>query len=520
MANTTTPTVTFSILSPDASLSYDRIKLRLEEYRTLLASDSDTIELSTENGKTVICRNQANEIEEYLDEVEILLWDVVQSHDISTLVVLHHLRDLAEVLDNLKLYDECRLTGNCAIDLAEALGRRSLEFRQEQAETLALIARLFVYQPRARALFIQAVSICEEVVANNASHSNKKAFLFVLGSASYQTSEYLSVQWLERAVQLMTKELPPTMVRPEFRSTIYHNYGDCLDDLKQYSGALGAYHEAISIRRTLVKNNPVKRNLYLAETLINMGVTLRNLGKYDDAIVAYKEALDICTTMSAQDPPQYNEQMAKALLNYGNTLDVSNQVSEAAVVNKQAVSLYRNLAQTGNEFTGLLCIALHNYGHSCYLLGQHAEAVLVYQESILLRRALAATNPEEEVYLITALHFIANSFHVLGKHADANAAANEALERNHGKVNEDCDYAPDFKACFVCQRATIPDSLQNISPPLPSLRAVSSPWPAEDPGAGASLALAGTPELTGETANASVHRKRDNMLGWFRRKWG
>ena len=122
MANPTTSIVTFSILSPDASLSYDRIKLRLEEYHTLLASDLDTIELATENGKTVLCRKQTNKMEEYLDQAEILLQNVVQSHDISTLVVLHHLRDLAEVLDDLKLYDECRLTGNCALDLTEALG--------------------------------------------------------------------------------------------------------------------------------------------------------------------------------------------------------------------------------------------------------------------------------------------------------------------------------------------------------------------------------------------------------------
>ena len=466
MANPTTSIVTFSILSPDASLSYDRIKLRLEEYRALLASDSDTIELATENGKTVICRKQANEMEEYLDEAEILLQNVVQSRDISTLVVLHHLCDLAEVLDNLTLYDECRLTGNCALDLAEALGRRSLEFRKEQAETLSLIAGLSVYQPRARALFIQAVSICEEVVANDASHSNKKAFLFVLGSAGYRYFDHLSVQWLERAVQLMTKELPSAMVHPELRSSIYNNYGNGLCRLAQYSNALEALLESISIRRALVNNNPAKSNLHLAHTLTNMGVILQNLGKYDDAIVAYKEALDICTTMSAQDPPQYNELMARTLHNYGVVLESSNQVSEAAVVKKQAVSLSRDLARAGNECTALLCAVLHNYGHACYLLGQHAEAVLVYQESILLQRALAAANPEEERYLITALHNIANSFHTLGKHADANTAANEALERNHGKVYKGCAYAPDFKACFVCQRGTLPHSLQNTTSPF------------------------------------------------------
>ena len=516
VANTTTFLVTFSILSPDASLSYDRIKLRLEEYRTLLASDSDTIELSTENGKTVICRKQANEMEAYLDQAEILLRDVVQSRDISTLVVLYHLRDLAKVLDNLKLYDECRLTGDCALDLAEALGRRSLEFRQEQATTLALVAGLSVYQPRARTLFIQAVSICEEVVANNASYSNKYVFLFVLGRAGSSTSDALSLQWLERAIQLMTKELPPEMVHPEHRCVIYYNYGLGLSHLKQYSNALEAYHEAISIHRTLVDNTSAKSNLYLAKTFGSMGVTLRDLGKYDDAIVAYKEALDICTTMSAQDPLQYNKVIAMTLVSHGITLDVTNQVSEAAVVKKQAVSLWRDLARAGNECTNWLCVALHNYGYSCNLLGQHAEAVLAYQESILLQRALAAANPEEEIYLIRALHFIANSFHALGKHADANDAASEGLERNHGKVVGCCIYAPDFKACFVCQRGTIPDTLQNDLPPLPSLRAVS-PRPAEDPEADAPLTPAETTNATGGTENTLVHRKRDKVLGLFRR---
>ena len=34
-------------------------------------------------------------MEEYLDQAKILLQGVVQSRDISTLVVLHHLRDLS-----------------------------------------------------------------------------------------------------------------------------------------------------------------------------------------------------------------------------------------------------------------------------------------------------------------------------------------------------------------------------------------------------------------------------------------
>ena len=512
VANTTTSMVTFSILSPDTSLSYDHIKLRLEEYRTLLSSDLDTIELSTENGKILICLKKASGMEAYLNQAVIFLRDVVRSRDISALVVLHHLRDFAEALDDLKLYNECRLTGNCALDLAEALGRRSLEFRQEQAETLALIAGLSAYQPRARTLFIRAVSICEGVVANNASHSNKNSLLIVLGRAGYWASDHLRAELLGRAIQLMTKELPATMVHPERRSIIYYDYGLGLFQLMKYANAIEAYNEAISIRRTLVKHDPVKHNPDLAQTLTNMGNTHHRLEEYGDATVAYKEALEICTTMSAQDPRRYNEIMAATLLSYGITLEKSKQVPEAAVVKQRAVSLYRDL---GNERIGSLCAALHNYGHSCYLLGRYEEAVLVYQESIPWRRILAAANPEKQIYLIAALHNIANSFRALDKHDEASTAADEALARNLGRVVEECNYAPDFKACFVCQRGVIPDSLQNVLPPLPFFRAISSPRPAEDTRADATLTSPETPKPTGETANAPVRKKRDRILGLF-----
>ena len=390
-------------------------------------------------------------MEEYLDQAEVLLRDVVQSRDISSLVVLHHLRDLAGLLDNLKLYDECLLTGNCALDLAEALGRRSLEFGQEHAETLALIAGLSVYEPRARTLFVQAVSICEEVVANDASHSNKVRFFDVLARAGYWAVDSLGVQWLERAIQVMTKELPPTVVPPDFRGLIYSTYGYGLVQLKQYANAIEAYHESISIHRILVDNNPAKYKYSLATTLMDMGATLNDLGKYDDAIAVLKEALGIFTAMSAPYPLQYNQVMADTLHNYGITLLNLNQFSEAATAQKQSISFRRNLAQTGNEGELQLCDVLYNYGHICYSLGKHAEVVLAFQECIPVLRARAATDPEYEVYLSVALHDVADSFNALGQCVEANAAAIEALEMNHGSVFKWCRYAPDFKLCFVCQ---------------------------------------------------------------------
>ena len=514
VANTTTSIVTFSILSPDVSLSYDRIKLRLEEYRDLLAADSDMIELSTENGKTVICGKRAEEMGEYLDRAEILLRDVIQSRDISTLIVLHHLRDLAEVMDKLKLYGECSLTGNCALDLAEALVRRSLEFRQEQAETLALIARLSVYQPRARTLFIQAVSISEEAVENSPSESNKLRLLIILARASHWASDDLGVQWLGRAVQLMTEEPQPTMMHPILRSAIYNNYGYGLRRLGQYSNAIEAYHEAISIIRTLANNDLGEYNIYLARTLMSMGISTWNFGKYDDAIVAYKEALEICTTMSARDPLQYNKVMALTLLNYGLVLYMElSQFSEAAAVQKQAISLLRNLAQAGSECTKLLCDALFFYGRSCYALEQFAEAVLAYQESILLRRVLTATDPKEEIHLVRALHDVAHACIALGRHAEANTAATEALERNSGRVFEFCSCELNFQVRHVPRGAMRADFAGNGSPPLPFSLANSSPRPVEHSGAGASHTPAETSISTAALCISPTSTARQFGLG-------
>ena len=68
MVNTTTSIVTFSISSPDVFLLYDHLKLRLEEYCTLLAFALDTLKLPVENDKTVIILNRAKELEELMEQ--------------------------------------------------------------------------------------------------------------------------------------------------------------------------------------------------------------------------------------------------------------------------------------------------------------------------------------------------------------------------------------------------------------------------------------------------------------------
>ena len=66
---------------PISASTYDQIRLRLQ-YRRILASTSDTIELSTENGTIILCRKQASGMEAFLDRAESLPRDIVQSRSI------------------------------------------------------------------------------------------------------------------------------------------------------------------------------------------------------------------------------------------------------------------------------------------------------------------------------------------------------------------------------------------------------------------------------------------------------
>jgi hypothetical protein len=76
------------------------------------------------------------------------------------------------------------------------------------------------------------------VVANHPSDSNKMKLLVVLNRAGYWAGDLHSdfgAQWLKQVVQLMTKELPSTMVSPHYCSVIYNNYGEHLYRLKHHA---------------------------------------------------------------------------------------------------------------------------------------------------------------------------------------------------------------------------------------------------------------------------------------------
>ena len=254
--------------------------MRLEEYSQHLKSDSPTIAFSTEHGKMIVCRKQANEVEDLLKSAKELLQNMIEAKNVSTIEAIHRLRDLAKVLNQLKLQEECPVVGDCAIKLAQALGLRGVKFQMVTAQTIALIAGLDVYKSRMRPLFIQAISLCEATMIEDESDSARMILLAVLSYAGGYAKDYPAqcAQWLGRAVDLIA-ELPSAIVTDELRSLVYRSYGLSLCKLEQYPKALAAEEYAVALFRSLASqyDGPFHKG-NLACALQIHGVILSKMG--------------------------------------------------------------------------------------------------------------------------------------------------------------------------------------------------------------------------------------------------
>ena len=420
--------VSFSILSADASLSYDQIKMRLEEYSQLLKSDSPTIEFSTKHGKMIVCWKQADEMEEQLQEAKDLLQAMIEARDVPTIEVIHRLCDLATVLDQFKLQEECLVIGDCAIKLAQALGLRALEFQKEQAQTIALIAGLDAYESRARHLFIQAISVCEAFAIEDGSDSAKFTLLEVLRYSGFRGYAYpvLCAQWLDRAVDLIA-ELPSAMVTDVHRASIYTSYGASLIALKEHSKALAITEKAIAYTRSLTSGHGhASHNGTLPFTLHNYGIILSEMGRHEDALSVRQEAVTLYRTLDV-DGQGRNKHFTNALLSYGTTLYKMGRHEDALSVKQEAVSLYRALIVDGQEQNEGLADALHNYGNTLSCMGRHDDALSVRQEAVSLYRTLNVDGQEQNKNLAGALHGYGITLSEMGRHEDALSVGQEAV---------------------------------------------------------------------------------------------
>jgi tetratricopeptide (TPR) repeat protein len=366
--------------------------MRLEEYTQILKTDSPSIEFFTKNGKTIVCRKQADEMEEPLKQAKNLLQAMVESGDVPTIEAIHRLCDLATVFDQLKLQEECIVVGDCAIKLAQALGLRALEFQKEQAQTIAHIAGLDVYKSRACPLFIQAISICEAFVIEDGSNSAKMSLLETLGQASsIEGHDTLCVQWLGRAIDLIA-ELPSAMVTDMLHGGMYIQYGISLSNLKADTKALEAMEKAVIFWRSVSKGldqEMYRENLALSLALRYYGITLQRIGHLEDAARVGQQAVTLSQTLVDLGHHEHKEHLANALSNYGITLYDLGHFEDAARVEHQVVTLYQTLVDLGHDkHKEDLAHALRNYGITLWKIGHLEDAARVGERAVTLYQTL------------------------------------------------------------------------------------------------------------------------------------
>ena len=450
--------------------------MRLEEYTQHLKSDSPTIAFSTEHGKMIVCRKQANEIEDLLKSAKQLLQDMIEAKNVSTIEAIHRLRDLAQVLNQLKLQEECLVVGDCAIKLAQALGLRAVKFQVVTAQTIILIAGLDVYKSRMRPLFIQAISLCEATMIEDESDSARIMLLTVLSYAGTFARGYpaLSAQWLGRAVDLIA-ELPSAMVTDELRSLVYHSYGLSLVKLEQYPKALAAgeyavelfrslaskydgpyhkgnlacalkdhgatlskmghsmnalsvEHEAVSLFRALVVRGQEEQKDNLADTLLNYGYSLYEVCRFEDAINVQQEAVSLCRALVVRGGEEQKERLAVALQDLGYTLSKMGRLEDVVGVQRENVTLFRALAVHGQaKQKKQLAFALQNYGNTLLKMQCLEDALSAKLEVVSLLRALVIHEEEQKVDLARALMSYGYLLFIMGCLEDALSAKREAV---------------------------------------------------------------------------------------------
>ena len=451
--------------------------MRLEEYSQLLKSDSPTIEFFTKNGKTILCEKKVNEIKEQLEQAKDLLHAMIEAKDVPTIEVIHRLRDLAKVLDHLKLQEECLVVGDCAMKLARAFGSRAVEFQKEEAQTILVIAGLSVYKSRASLLFIQAISIFDGFVILDGSDTAKVTLLNALDRAGAhdEIPPALCAQWLGRAVDLISK-VPSPMVTNELRGSVYinygwalyeleatsealaakeravefyrslyaghgrmmyknglalalSNYGSALDGMGRVEAALDVKQEAVSLYRTLAVDGHEKHKKGLADALHNYGNTLHNMGHLKDALSVRPEAVTLYRTLAVDVHEKYKSDLADALHVYGRTLQGMGYLKDALSVQEEAVSLYHTIAVDGHDgHKSNLADALSSYGGTLHNVGHLKDALSVRQEAASLFRTLAIDGDEKhKSSLATALHNYANTLHGMGHLKDALSVGQEAV---------------------------------------------------------------------------------------------
>ncbi len=154
--------------------------------------------------------------------------------------------------------------------------------------------------------------------------------------------------------------------------------------------AIGAYDEAIAIRRRLIQQNG-RNDLIdrLATALVNKGLALGRLGRSAEAVKAYDEAIsDLRYLVEHEDRRELADSLATALMNKAIALEDLGGLEEACGCHAQGIKLLERQVSAGMaHLVSHLVHGLRNRFHLLLRVGQWTAAAAD------LRRALELAIP-------------------------------------------------------------------------------------------------------------------------------
>ena len=202
------------------------------------------------------------------------------------------------------------------------------------------------------------------------------------------------------------------------------NLGNLYSLTGRFSEAEEVFKEALTIKRTLVREHPHQFNSELALTLRNVGVFNYRAGRAVEAERAFTEALTIYRER-AETHPHYLLDVAGILNELGALYNKIERFSQAEKVFTEALTITRKYAEHAYEDTAMI---LNNLGTLYWYVTEFSKAEDVFKEALAVTRALTKKNPAYSTYEATALNNLGNLYSDMDSFSKAEQVYKEALE--------------------------------------------------------------------------------------------
>jgi tetratricopeptide (TPR) repeat protein len=217
--------------------------------------------------------------------------------------------------------------------------------------------------------------------------SQRQARRAVILLARASTESELAERLLARLLPLVSKVIADLDAAPETLTSIANAI--------PYPSVTLAYAHA-SIMQRLISALP--RDAHPAERsaqLLALAIVLAQIGYRGEALAATEEALTLLRSLARDDPDAYQGELAHALSSYCAHLSALDRYPEARLAGEEAIRLRRDLAAADQgRYDPDLATSLSSLGVVFSALGMPAEALTVTEESAAIRRALAVNGPQ------------------------------------------------------------------------------------------------------------------------------